>query len=340
MQWTNLLLIVVAMSICMPVFRAFQLSDVPTDLVVSINGEIFVSAGRRLYRLNEDLSLDASILVSGRDARVQKMVLSSNESKIALCLSDGSCVVYNSDFMGTAFEESTSVGRVVIPGSSIAMIISPSVYGDTFYVGSQGQNFASGLDVILLGQYGLLYGESFRSSGADFTVYSDNFQRDFIAGFKHKKFIYFIVVDNGTESSDHRIRILRVCDDPDDSRFSALYEAILDCGTLSQETQISSFTSVDGNFEFIVGIGITGGEQNRVCSFNVKDIDREMLKTFQECENGTNDIPLAWNTSPSLGSCSDFMEVRRCVPYSNTSTGVNTGGTTSWCFCQAKVWLG
>lgn len=169
------------------------------------------------------------------------------------------------------------------------------------------------MDVILLGQYGLLYGDTLRSSEADFTVHTNSFQRDFIAGFKHKGFIYFIVMDNGTESSDHHIRILRVCDDPDDGRFSALYEAVLDCGTLSPETRISSFTSVDGKSEFTGVIGITGGEQNRVCSFNVKDIDREMLKTFQECSDGTNDIPLAWNTSPSLGSCSDFMEVRRCV---------------------------
>lgn len=139
MQWTNLWLIVVAISTCMPVFYAFQLSDVPTDLIVSINGEVYVGAGRRLYRLHEDLSLDESILVTGRDARVQKMVLSSNESRVALCLSDGTCVVYDSDFMGTGFEEITRVGRVVIPGSSIAMVIASSVYGDTFTLAVKGK---------------------------------------------------------------------------------------------------------------------------------------------------------------------------------------------------------
>ena len=316
MLQTSLLLIVVVMSTWVPVLCVFQLSESPTDLVVSITGEVFVGAGSRVYRLNGDLSLNASILISGRGARVQKMALSLNESKIALCLSDGSCLVYNSDFMGSPFEESTSVGVVVIPGSSIALLIAPSMYGDTFYVGSQGRESASDLDIILLGQYELSHSETFRSSETDFTVYSDNFQRDFIGSFQYNSFVYYVVVDNGTESSGHNIRILRVCDDPNDNRFSALYEAILDCGTLSQETKISSFSSVDtfgGATEFTGVIGITGGGQSRVCSFHVADVDKEMLKTFEECADGTADIPLAWNTLPFLGSCSEFMEVGACT---------------------------
>ena len=58
--------------------------------------------------------------------------------------------------------------------------------------------------------------------------------------------------------------------------------------------------------------------RNRVCSFRLADIDREMDSKYTECAGGTGEIQVSWDASDR--QCSSKFQVSHCVemliPYS------------------------
>ena len=54
--------------------------------------------------------------------------------------------------------------------------------------------------------------------------------------------------------------------------------------------------------------------RNRVCSFQLADIDLEMDRKYTECAGGTGDIQVAWDSAGSLGrrSCTRFQVILKC----------------------------
>ena len=303
-----LILLVVCLHLSSAALPAFHLPAAPTDMTISSSGDVYVSAGSTLYSLNSSLFLDESVLLTTRNTNVSRMALASNGSQIILCLTDGSCLVYATEFLTLGRENTLS--SVTVPGESVALLSVSTTLEDTFYVGSEGAMPPGGSQVIALGQYGLdEFSFTSRSSGVDLTISNDSFvSRDFFTAFSHGEFVYFVVMDNGTAPTIHSIRILRLCNSANESYFGALYEVRLDCGTIAPDTKIASFSLVDSSGTRAV-IGVTGHGQNHFCSFQVSDIDREIERTFDECLAGSGEIPLVWAGADYIDDCSHFTAV-------------------------------
>lgn len=302
------IVIVVCLHLSSADLPAFHLSAVPTDMTISTSGDLYISAGRTLYSLNCNLIVDESVLVTTGNTNVTRIALSSNDSKIVLCLTDGSCLVYATEFL-TLGRENT-LASVTIPGETVALLSVPTTLEDTFYVGSEGAVTPGGAQMIALGQYGIdEFSYTSRTSGVDLTISNDSFvSREFFSAFSHGEFVYFVVMDNGTSPSIHSIRILRLCNSANESYFRALYEVRLQCGTITPDTKIVSFSLV-GMSGMRAVIGVTGDGRNHFCSFQVLDVDREIGRTFDECLSGNNEIPLAWAGANFIDDCSHFTAV-------------------------------
>ena len=292
----------------------FHLDATVSQMIVSKHGQVLVGVGNKMYRLTSDLDLQEDVLLTSRDSTISGLALSSNESRVVACLSDGVCYVYLIHTFGFLGRQNT-ITQAAIIDSTIALIAAPADYFDSFYIGSAGE-IPGGQTVILLRQYSMdIDPFPYRSSETDFAVFSTAFvSRDFVSAFRLGSFVYFVVLDKGTEAPVTNVRIMRVCDDGNDTAFSALYEAILDCGTISTETMLTSVSLVDSLGVGMAGvklvITISGGGQNRICFYSIADVNREMEMAFDECAAGDQVIPLAWTGSPFIDNCMRFHAVR------------------------------
>lgn len=293
---------------------SFQPESPVNRMVVASTGQVYVGAENRIYKLNEDLTVQGNLLLTHGLTNVTGMVLSTNETSIVTCLSDATCHVYSSEDFGVLGKENR-IQNAAIEGSSIALAAFSTDFDDLFYIGSSGMQRQGGRNIILLRSYTMYdYPEYLQSSETDFTITSPSFGgRDFYSAFTFGEFIYFIVMDRNTQAPVRNIRILRVCNETNNTAFSGLYEAILDCGELSSESKLTGFSLVESLGVSMAGvsmiISVSGQRQSHICSFALSDVDQEMEKTYHECESGERDILLAW-VDPSLhDSCSSLLEV-------------------------------
>ena len=132
---------------------------------------------------------------------------------------------------------------------------------------------------------------------------------------------YYFMTD-GTPSDVRGLRVLRACDISTCSTnsslcsFEALYELRIDCGgTLPFNSVICGLSVLDSFADSsdttVVLARCNRGTRNRVCSFRLADIDREMDRKYSECAWGTGDIWVAWDFSGSSGrrSCAGFRVI-------------------------------
>eukprot|EP00731_Ephydatia_muelleri_P001990 Em0001g1990a len=160
------------------------------------------------------------------------MALSSDQSKLIVSVSNGSCIVYNASNLdkplaGT-FKNVQAVGN-----NKVALVSAPvSGGGNSFYVGSSNGT------VNLIGQYGLDRNLG-RTSGNLFSVTANPFNRDWYGGFVAGSYAYFVVMDLSATSAPIGVRVVRVCDNSNGTSISAMYEVYLDC--------LSSYDSIFSN---------------------------------------------------------------------------------------------
>ena len=141
---------------------------------------------------------------------------------------------------------------------------------------------------------------------------------------------YYFMTD-GNPREVRGLRVLRACDISTCStnsslcNFDALYELRIDCGgSLPQNSVIcglSVLESFAGSADTTVVVarcntGASG--RNRVCSFHMADIDREMDRKYTECAGGSGDIEVAWDSAVERQCSSEFQVSTLQNVYSNS----------------------
>ena len=285
----------------------FPLPSQPSDMTVDSGGGVFLAAGNQLFRLDKNLPLQENVSL-GSD--ILKIALSSDESRLVVCLSDESCDVYSATDFSAGPQ--LTIGGAAASLNDIALFTSP---GDSFYVGSFGEPPSTAVaDVVFLTQYGFGNSSFTRESGTSFSTTTNNFLRTFYRGFVQDVNAYYFVIDTSDNTDVRGLRVLRVCDIAECAGGSgvcevdALYEAELRCSGLgvidSRICGVSLLENIAGSAVKTIVLSVCAG-RNRICSFNLTEIDMAMDDKYTECSGGTGSIALAWGR-PSR-PCAEFQ---------------------------------
>ena len=285
--------------------QRFDLPSSPSrspGLQVAGTGKIYTAAETQLYRLNSNLQLEETRILTSEAVNIS---LSSDGRWLVVCLIDLSCEVYNA----TNF----SAGHVFRRESIITSTENIALFAveDSFYVGgiaTQGSGVTQSQQRIRLGQY--QFGGS--QGNSTYMITKGSFERNFYgAGFVRGNNTYYFAIDNHP-SELRSLKVMRVCHNSD---FGALYELALSCGgrTPGRETRISGVSVVD-NFAGISGPIVVvstnrplPSSHNVVCLYNLDEIDRRMQERFDSCAaavSGTEQIELSWRNDVFF--CSAF----------------------------------
>ena len=288
--------------------REFFFSGGSAHMTVDGGGGVFLAAANQLLRLDSTLALQENVTLSNN---VLSVALSSDERRVVVCLSDMSCAVYNA----TDFGAGELLRRTGISVSSNVVGLF-TAEENSFYVGSVVGGASPSMN---LGQYG--FGEESFVRSRDYRIQRTGFTRTFFGGFVNGTNVYYFMTD-GTPSDVRGLRVLRACDISTCSgmspcTFAALYEVEIICGSFPLNAVICGLSVLDsfaGSSDTTVVLARcnTGTvARNRVCSFRLADIDREMDRKYTECARGTGNIQVAWDFSGSPGrrSCSGFQVI-------------------------------
>jgi hypothetical protein len=293
-----ILLLIAAIAYC----QRFDFPSSPSrspGLQVAQAGKIYTAAGSQLYRLNSNLVLEETRVLSSEAVNIS---LSSDGLWLVVCLTDLSCEVYNATNFsaGNVFRRDNTI----LSTGNIALFAAE----DSFYVG--GITISSGRQLeIILGQYGF-GGNQDSSASRSYTITANDFVRNFYSnGFIQGNDTYYFAVDNDP-SSLRSLKVMRVCHNSD---FGALYELALTCGSRTP----TSFTRISGVSVIDDFAGISGpiivfsinrrlpSTTNLVCLYSLEAIDGRMQEKFDSCDmNDNTQIALSWRNQEPL--CSGF----------------------------------
>ena len=277
--------------------QEFSLFAGSSDMKVDGGGRVFIGAGNQLLRLDSTLTLQENVTLG---SSVLRVALSSDERRVVVCLSDLSCAVYNSSDFG-AGQQSRRTGA----SASSDVVALFTADENSFYVGSV---VSGAMLSINLRQYG--FGDRDFVRSMNYQIQRTQFLRTFFGGFVNGTNAYYFMAD-GNPREVRGLRVLRACDISTCSSpcgFNALYELRIDCGsgTLPQNSVICGLSVLDsfaGSSDTTVVLARcnTGtSARNRVCSFRLADIDREMDRKYVECAGGTGDIEVAWDSGSAV----------------------------------------
>ena len=275
---------------------SFSLPASPSSVAVSSDsGEVFVAAGAQLLRLDGQLRLLENVTVSGELLRI---ALSPGGGRLVGCLGGSSrtCLVFNSSSLASGAIATVS-GAQYLTENGVAVI----VVDHSFYLGSEGEGGAG--SEIQLSQYQYTAGD-IRTREYNVDVTGD-FDRLFYGGFARNGYVYYFVADQA--QSEAGIRVLRVCDcesgSCSSSSFQALYELTLRCfGGSSSTTEVCGVTLLetfaDRDEPVVVVTQCEVGTRNRVCGYNLTDIDSRMNTSYELCRDNTAEpeIDLPWES--------------------------------------------
>ena len=256
-----------------------------TDIAVSSSGQVFVGDSGKgvLYRLDSSLVQQESVaLPSG--GSILRLALTPNESKLVACLTNGNCITY--DVKNLAKGPLRVFEGILSSSDNVALVSAPvSGGGNSFYVGSSNGT------VILIGQYGLegTAENVSRTSGNLFSVtlaLGSTFTRKWYGGFVAGSYTYFVVLDVSTSAiSRPGVRVLRVCDNSNETSVAAMYEAEINCFSLSSvdpssvllgASLLESFPS-GGASTLVIGFSTPNASPfSRVCTVGLSSIDSSM----------------------------------------------------------------
>ena len=318
---------------CAAQVRHFNLPGQVSDVVSSSSGQLFVSANvgqtGYLVRLNGSLDQQETLLYPSGTS-VLRLALSSDESRLVTCVSNRSCIEYDVNNLGKG--PTRVFDNVLASGNNVSLVSAPVIGGgNSLYVGSSNGT------VILIGQCGLdgAAGSVSRSSGNLFGVTAGSFTRNWFGGFVAGSYTYFVVLDVST--SPTAMRLLRVCDNSNETSVAAMYETELNClGITSRIDATSRFAGVSlvnaypngSTFEPRLVVGAVtpnsngGLSRSRVCTFSLPKIDFAIASASSQCSPGA----LPWrSSSPTSLSCSNTCTISSpgAIP---TSSLVQTSG--------------
>ena len=284
-------------------------STTAPGLQIDSTGRVFVSAENRLFRLSPDLVQEESISLSA-DVVDRGVALSSDGSKVVVCLTDLSCSVYKSTNLAAPAIMRTDNNTIASVDFGVALFTA----GDTFYVGS-----ISGVgtgETMLLEQHGEGFVRSSMSNSASnsYTVTlsatTNPFSRNFYGGFEKNGNTYFFAVDNNP-TNVRRILIMRVCHTSNcpggtgTCGVTALYEAGFTCGGTGRLNSRICSMSVMEDFDGQTGTTVvfsrceSGSSGNFICYVNLDTVDMQMNSKFTSCSTATGtsteEIDIVWS---------------------------------------------
>ena len=258
-----------------------------------------------MYRLNSSL-VQQEVLQFPSGIAVLRIALSSDQSKLIVCVSNGSCIAYNADNLNKGSVR-TFQNVQAADNNNVALVSAPvSGGGNSFYVGSSNGT------VILIGQYGLdgTAGNVSRTSGNLFSVTASSFTRNWYGGFVAGSYTYFVVFDVFPPGPG--VRVLRVCNN--ETPIAAMYELYLNCyvdgfdfinARITGASLVSYPISLGGPYEdrLVVGI-VTPVNPNsyvpyysRVCTYSL-----DMINSMMDSTSCSSNLP--WRSSTLSLSCS------------------------------------
>ena len=305
--------------------QALNRFDVDTGTVnvavVSSRGQVFVganlagSSGCCLYSLDGNLTQRDKVQCRS-GVSILKLALGPDGDTVVACMSNRSCIVYSSSNMTAGPVRVIRNAFITTSNDGVALVSAPVIGGgNSFYVGSSNGT------VILIGQYGLdgAAGSVSRASGNLFGVTAGSFTRNWFGGFVAGSYTYFVVLDVST--SPTAMRVLRVCDNSNETSVAAMYETELNCLSLTSRIDAASrFAGVSlvnaypngTSFEPSLIVGVVtpnsngGAYLSRVCTFSLPKIDSAMASASSQCSPGA----LPWRiSSPSSLSCSSTCTI-------------------------------
>ena len=275
---------------------SFSLPASPSSVAVSSDsGEVFVAAGAQLLRLDGQLRLLENVTVSGELLRI---ALSPGGGRLVGCLGGSSrtCLVFNSSSLASGAIATVS-GAQYLTENGVAVI----AVDHSFYLGREGEG-GEGSE-IQLSQYQYTGGDV-RTRDYNVDVTGD-FDRLFYGGFARNGYVYYFVADQA--QSGNGIRVLRVCDcesgSCSSSSFEALYELTLQCSSGSSSTTevcgvtlLETFADRDEPVVVVTQCEVVG-TRNRVCGYNLTEIDSNMDTVYEQCrDNAVTVIDLPWES--------------------------------------------
>ena len=290
---------------------SFNPTGQPNDVVVTSSSNVYVSTNvsgsGRVYRLNGSL-VHQEVLQFPSGIAVLRIALSSDQSKLIVCVSNGSCIAYNADNLNKGSVRTFQ--NVQAAGNNNVALVNAQVSGggNSFYVGSSNGT------VNLIGQYGLdgTAGNVSRTSGNLFSVTASWFTRNWYGGFVAGSYTYFVVFDvfPPGPSPGPGVRVLRVCNN--ETSIAAMYELYLDCfvdgfdfinARITGASLVSYPISLGGPYEDRLVVGIVTPPKSyaplysRVCTYSLAMINSMMDST--PCSSN-----LPWRSSILSLSCS------------------------------------
>eukprot|EP00731_Ephydatia_muelleri_P016201 Em0009g625a len=290
----------------------------PKDIVLSSRSSVFVGinidGNGRIYRFDGTLA-QQEVLQFSYGTTVLALVLSPDESRLIVCLSNNSCTDYDANYLNKG---SVSTFQNILAANNlfgyVSLVSAPvSGGGNSFYVGSSNGTLN------LLGQYGLdgISENVSRSSGNLFHVTASSFTRNWFGGFVAGSYTYFVVFDV-SPISHTGVRVLRLCNNGNDTSVAAMSEIELDCFT-SNDLDINArfagaslvnypINAASGLFEARIVIGIVtplfignfGPYRSRVCTYSLSQIDFMMDYAYAQCSPGS----LPWLNAVASLTCS------------------------------------
>ena len=290
-----------------------------------------------MYRLNGSL-VQQEVLQFLSGTTILRIALSSDESRLIVCVSNKSCISYIANDLTNgsvvAFQNSLA------SSNNVALVSAPVIGGgNSFYVGSSNGT------VILIGQYGLdgAAGSVSRSTGNLFGVTANSFTRNWFGGFVAGSYTYFVVLDVNTSSiSRPAMRLLRVCNNSNETSVAAMYEAEINCFSSGAVDEASTVVGVSllesfpsGEVTLVIGFVTPNGDPiSRVCAVGLSSVDRAMntascsgtslpwrdtVSSAQSCPNRCNiTSPGAVEAPTPLSSNADILSKSNTDTYTST----------------------
>ena len=274
---------------------SFNPTGQPNDVVVTSSSYVYVSTNvsgsGRVYRLNGSL-VQQEVLQFPSGIAVLRIALSSDQSKLIVCVSNGSCIAYNADDLNKGSVRTFQNVQAATNNNVALVSAQVSGGGNSFYVGSSNGT------VILIGQYGLdgTAGNVSRTSGNLFSVTASPFTRNWYGGFVAGSYTYFVVFDvfPPGPSPGPGVRVLRVCNN--EASIAAMYELYLNCIVDGFEfinaritgASLVSYTNSSGGLyedrlvvEIVTPPSALGGAPyySRVCTYSLATINSKMDST-------------------------------------------------------------
>ena len=235
-----------------------------------------MSGSGQVYRLNSSL-VQQEVLQFPFGVSFLRISLSSDESRFIVCVSNMSCISY---IANNLTKGSVSVFlNSLASNNNVALVSAPVIGGgNSFYVGSSNGT------VILIGQYGLdgAAGNVSRSSRNLFSLTAGSFTRNWFGGFVAGSYAYFVVLD--LSPSRGGMRVLRVCDNSNETSVAAMYEAEIDCFSSSAVDSNSTVVGVSllesfpsGGATLVIGLVTPHAAiVSRVCTVGLSSVDSVM----------------------------------------------------------------